>query len=86
MSKSINIIYFVDKTDNTKSSICAVTSDKDLRSVDVVANLTEELKSTFAHNSLTTIHAHSIALSIAHHKYAEMKEYEFGVEEIPMLE
>ena len=86
MSKSINVIYFVDKTDNTKSPICAVTNDKDLRDIDFVANLTEELKNTFAHNSLTTIVAHSIALSIAHHKYAEMKEYQFGVEEIPLFD
>jgi len=83
---NINIIYFVDTKDNTKSSICAVPNNKDLRDADIVANLTEELKSIFARNSLTTIHAHSIALSIARHKYANMGEYEFGVEEVPMFE
>lgn len=86
MARKINVVYYVDTEDNTKGILCAIPSDKDLRSDDVVENIVEELKSTFAHNSLTTIHAHSIALSIAQHNYASMKDYEFGVEEIPFFE
>ena len=34
---------------------------------------------------MASIHSNEIASSIVHYKYASMKNYEFGIEEIPLF-
>ena len=39
MSKNVNIVYYTDTNDNTKGSVCAIPSDKDMRDKDIKVNL-----------------------------------------------
>jgi hypothetical protein len=87
MSKDIKVIYYVDTDDDTKSTICAIPSDKDLRSKEVIEFVAEQIKNVFeAIHHLMGEHSIGLAQSIAHYEYANMYEYEFGIEEIPLLE
>lgn len=87
MSKNIKVIYYVDTDDDTKGTLCAVPSDKDMRDPKVVDFIANEIKSVFETiHHLMGEHSVEIAKSIAHHEFANMYEYEFGIEEIPLLE
>jgi hypothetical protein len=85
MSKNIKVVYYVDTDDNTKGCICAIPSDKDMRDPSVKLSISNEIKSVFGTNSMVSIHSNEIASSIVHYKYASMKNYEFGIEEIPLF-
>ena len=85
--KEIKVIYYVDTDDDTKGTLCAIPSDKDLRSKEVIEFIRHEIYGVFS----PTLHigiseSEEIAKAIAHHEFANIFEYEFGVEEIPMFE
>jgi hypothetical protein len=53
----------------------------------VIDFIAEQIKSVFEPiHSLMGDHAKELAKAIAYHEFAEIYEYEFGVEEIPLLE
>ena len=87
MIKQVKVIYYVDTDDDTKGTICAIPSDKDLRSKEVIEFIAEQIKNVFEPiHHLMGEHSIGLAQSIAHYEYANVYEYEFGVEEIPLLE
>jgi len=86
MSKNVKIVCYVDIKDSTKGCLCAIPSDKDMRDPSVNLAISNEIKSVFGTNSMVSIHSNEIASSIVHYNYASMKNYEFGVEEIPLIE
>lgn len=84
---SINVIYSVDVDDNSKNTICAIPSGKDLRKKEVIDFIANEILNVYmgvCHLNMDD--CKEIAMNIAHHKYASCCEYEFGMEEIPMFE
>ena len=87
MIKQVKVIYYVDTDDDTKGTICAIPSDKDLRSKEVIEFVAEQIKNVFEPiHHLMGEHSIGLAQSIAHYEYANVYEYEFGIEEIPLLE
>ena len=85
MSKKVNIIYYVDVDDNTKGCLCAVPSDKDLRDSSIIQKIAESILESGILAQFGG-YAHDIAKAVCHHGFANLAEYEFGVEEIPLLE
>lgn len=86
MTKKAKIVYYVDTDDNTKSSLCAVPSNKDIRGQEMVSELAEMICETFAWNLLICEHCTNIAKSIAFYGFASFEEYEFGIEEVPLID
>lgn len=87
MSKDIKVVYYVDTDDDTKGTLCAIPSDKDLRDSKIIDFIASEIKKVFEPiHHLMGEHSLEIAKSIAHHEFGDMYEYEFGIEEIPLLE
>lgn len=87
MSKNVNIVYYVDTNDNTKGSICAIPSDKDMRDKDIISKIANEIEeSGILSDRMKRANIHSVAFAIAHGYGCEAFEYEFGVEEIPLIE
>lgn len=87
MNKNVKIVYYVDTKDNTKGCLCAIPSDKDLRDKDIISKIAVEIEcSGFLNNRLNRVDIHSIASAIAHGYDCEVYEYEFGVEEVPLIE
>jgi len=85
-NEEIKVIYYVDTDDDTKGTLCAIPSKKDMRDSAVIAKIAEQIKNVFEPiHQLMGEHSEEIAKAIAHHEYANMFEYEFGVEEIPLL-
>lgn len=85
--KNIKVIYYVDLDDDTKNCLCAVPCDKDVRNPDVVDMIAEQIKEVFEPtHSWMGEHSKELAKAIAHHEFANIFEYEFGVEEIPLIE
>ena len=86
MNRSIKVVYYVDVDDDTKGCLCAIPSDKDMRDNEVVEFIANEIKSVFEpiHN-LMGEHSMELAKAIAHHEFADMYEYNFGIEEIPLF-
>lgn len=85
--RDIKVIYYVDNDDNTKKTLCAVPTDRDMRNKNVIDLIADEIYHTFS----GILHffkedATELAQNIAHHNYAASREYEFGVEEIPLFE
>ena len=87
MSKTIKIIYYVDSDDNTKGSLMAYPSDKDLRdssAIDEMANVLHE--ANFGKVSDCKL----IAWELAHNGMSKtlcvMGKYEFGIEETELFE
>ena len=86
-TKDIKVVYYVDIDDDTKGTLCAIPSDKDMRDKEVVDFIANEIHAAFASICHVTINdSEELANAIAHHKYASVCEYEFGIEEIPLLE
>lgn len=85
MSKNVKVVCYVDTNCGAKWCICAIPSDKDMRDPSVKLAISNEIKSVFGTNSMVSIHSNEIASSIVHYKYASMKNYEFGIEEIPLF-
>ena len=87
MSKNVNIVYYVDTNDNTKGSICAIPSDKDMSDKDIISKIANEIEeSGILNDRMKRTNIHSVAFAIAHGYGCEAFEYEFGVEEIPLIE
>ena len=85
MSEKVSIIYYVDVDDNTKGCLCAVPSDKDLRDSSIIQKIAESILESGILAQFGG-YAHDIAKAVCHHGFANLAEYEFGVEEIPLLE
>ena len=85
MSEKVSIIYYVDIDDNTKGCLCAVPSDKDLRDSSIIQKIAESILESGILAQFGG-YAHDIAKAVCHHGFANLAEYEFGVEEIPLLE
>lgn len=85
--KEIKVVYYVDTDDDTKTTLCAVPSDKDIRSKEVIEFIRCEIYgalSPILHISISD--CEELAKSIVHHEIADAFEYEFGIEEIKLLE
>ena len=86
MSKNIKVIYYVDVDDNTKGTLCAIPSDKDLRDPSVIEFIGNEICNSGILRPFFNDHCEEAAKSIAYHETYGVGEYEFGIEEIPLLE
>ena len=85
--KEIKVVYYVDTDDNTKGTLCAIPSDKDMRTKEAIEFIAEQINIVFEPiHHLMSEHSKELAKAIAHHEFANMYEYEFGIEEIPLLE
>ena len=85
--KNIKVIYYVDLNDNTKDCLCAVPCGKEMRNPDVVDMIAEQIKEVFEPiHSWMREYSYELARVIAHNEFAKIFEYEFGVEEIPLIE
>ncbi len=85
IEKKVNVIFYVDVDDNTKGNICAIPSDKDMRSSSIiqkVANCIVEsgILAQFSGFAL------NIAKAVCHHGFANLNEYQFGVEETILID
>ena len=86
-TKDIKVVYYVDIDDDTKGTLCAIPSDKDMRDKEVVDFIANEIHTAFVSICHVTINdSKELAKGIAYHEYASVCEYEFGIEEIPLLE
>lgn len=85
MSKNVKVVYYVDTDDNTKGCICAIPSDKDMRDPSVIENVTSTIVESGILAQFSGF-AYEISKAVCHHGYANFKDYEFGVEEIPLIE
>jgi hypothetical protein len=81
----VNIIYYVDTDDNTKGPICAIPSDKDLRDSSVIEKITCAIVESGILAQFSGF-AYDIAKAVAHHGFANLNEYQFGVDETELLE
>lgn len=81
---TIKNIYYVDSLDNTKNSVMAIGSDVDMRSPEVCSKIAEKIGEIFPLQYISS-HKEEIAKCIAHHEFANILDYEFGVEEIDFL-
>ena len=82
---TIKNIYYVDENDNTKSNVIAVNSNVDIMKPEVIDKIAEKLGDIFSFVPYISLHKEDIAWCIAHHNFANIYEYTFGVEEIDLL-
>jgi hypothetical protein len=82
---TIKNIYYVDENDNTKNNVLAVNGDVDIRKPEVIDKIAEKLGDIFSFVPYISLHKEDIARCIAHHNFANIHEYTFGVEEIDFL-
>lgn len=84
--KTMKVLYYVDAKDNTKTNFMITDSPKDLRGNRIMAKIAEELESV---GFGTKAACESIVWDLAHNNSAEivceMGEYEFGIDEVPVL-
>ena len=86
-TKKINVIYYVDVDDNTKWCLCAIPSDKDMRCSSIVTKVANKIIEAFgSFHALIVEHSEDIAKAITHHGFSNLGEYEFGIEEIELIE
>ena len=85
IESTIKSIYYVDENDNTKSNVIAVNGDVDIREPEVIGKIAEKLGEIFSFAHYVSLHKEDIARCIAHHNFATIHEYTFGVEEIDFL-
>lgn len=83
---TIKVLYYVDSDDNTKSSLMAFPSDKDLRNMEAIEQIGQVLhEAKFG----DIVICNSVAWEVAYHGNAElicqMGTYEFGWEEIELI-
>jgi len=83
--KNVKIIYYVDINTDIKESLCAIPSEIDMRGSEVVNAVAETIGEVFSHNDFIVEHKTDIAKTIAHHEFANIFEYEFGVEETTLF-
>ena len=82
---TIKKIYYVDENDNTKNNVLAVNGDIDIRKQEVIGKIAEKLGDIFSFVPYISLHKEDIARCIAHHNFANIHGYTFGVEEIDFL-
>ena len=87
IEKKVNVIFYVDADVNTKESICAIPSDKDMRDKDIISKIAVEIEcSGILNDRMNRVDIHSIASAIAHGYSCEAFEYRFGVDEVSLIE
>lgn len=88
IAKEIKVIYYVNSDDNTKGTLMAFPSDKDLRNNDTIEQIGKVLHESNFGDKMGI--SNSVAWELAYHGTAElscqMGNYEFGIEEIPLFE
>ena len=84
MSKNVNIVCYVDTKDRTKGCLCAVPSDKDLRDSSVIQKVADTIIESGILAQFSN-HAIDIANAVCHHGFSNINEYEFGIEEVPLI-
>ena len=84
---TIKVLYYVDKDDNTKGSLMAFPSDKDLRNLNTIEQIGQTLHEANFGEKIGI--CNSIAIDLVYHGNAEetfaMGTYEFGWEEIELF-
>ena len=87
MNKTIKIIYYKNKNNGEKNCLCAIKENNDLRTSVIITEIADKIKTAFetSHN-LIAEHSIEIAKCIAHYESAQTYEYEFGVEEIDLID
>ena len=85
MTKKVNIVYYVDTDDNTKGAICAIPSDKDMRSWSVIEKVACAIVESGILAQFSGF-AYEIAKAVTHHGFANLGEYQFGVEETELID
>ena len=85
MIKKVNIVYYVDTNDNTKGVICAIPSDKDMRSWPVIEKVTFAIVESGILAQFSGF-AYEIAKAVLHHGFSNFAEYQFGVEETELID
>lgn len=85
MTKKVNIVYYVDTNDNTKGAICAIPSDKDMRSWHVIEKVTFAIVESGILAQFSGF-AYEIAKAVLHHGFANLNNYQFGVEETELID
>ena len=83
---TIKIIYYVDTDDNTKTSLMAFDSNKELRDMSVIEKIGAEIE---LHGFDRRGICNSVAWELAHYGSAQldcaMGQYDFGIEEIELF-
>jgi hypothetical protein len=85
MSKNVKVVCYVDTKDSTKGCLCAIPSDKDARKSDVIQKVADCIVESGILAQFSN-HAIDIANAVCHHGFSNINEYEFGVEEVPLIE
>ena len=87
MIMTIKILYYVDTDDNTKGSLMAFPSDKDLRNLEAIDQISKVLLE--ANFGDRTSVCNSVACELVYHGDAEltcqMGNYAFGWEETELF-
>lgn len=86
MSKNIKVIYYVDVDDNTKGTLCAIPSNIDLREPKAINAIASAIHDSGILRPYFHDDCEEVAKGIAYHETYAIGEYEFGIEEIPLLE
>lgn len=86
MTNNIKVIYYVDIDDNTKGTLCAIPSNKELRDNDVIKAITSAIHDSGILRPYFHDDCEEVAKGIAYHEMYAIGEYEFGIEEIPLLD
>lgn len=85
MIDKVNIVYYVDTDDNTKGAICAIPSNKDMRSSSVIEKVACAIIESGILAQFSGF-AYEIAKAVLHHGFANLGEYQFGVEETELID
>lgn len=87
MSKTIKILYYVDMDDNTKGSLVAYPSLKDLRNEETIKEIGNILHGANFGEKIGI--SNSVAWELVYHGEAEltcsMGNYQFGWEEVELM-
>lgn len=85
MSKNVKVVCYVDTKDSTKGCLCAIPSDKDARKNDVIQKVADCIVESGLLAQFSA-HAIDVAKAVIHHGFSNINEYEFGIEEVPLIE
>ena len=84
--KTVNIIYYVDLEDNTKGCVCAIPGEmfKSEKTRKFIANEFSQVFDSIIDNAAQL--GDEVAEEILEKGEAEVNEYGFGMETVPLLE